>query len=68
MALTQDGSLVEKLIEYKKFKNIAQEIESLIAKANDYLPRDFTHSQIPIQIQNSSQLIELNYGMYLIAF
>tara|TARA_B100001248_G_scaffold260865_1_gene250285 strand:+ start:1038 stop:1778 length:741 start_codon:yes stop_codon:yes gene_type:complete len=39
--------LVEKLIEYKKFKNIAQEIESLIAKANDYLPRNFTHSKNP---------------------
>ena len=39
--------LVEKLIEYKKFKNIAQEIESLIAKANDYLPRDFIHSKNP---------------------
>ena len=34
--------LVEKLIEYKKFKNVAQEIESLIQKTNDYFPRDFT--------------------------
>ena len=29
--------LVEKLVEYKKFKTIAQEIESMIQKANDYL-------------------------------
>jgi segregation and condensation protein A len=34
--------LVEKLIEYKKFKNVAQEIESLIRKTNDYFPREFT--------------------------
>ena len=32
--------LVEKLLEYKKFKNIAQELEILIAKANDYLPKE----------------------------
>jgi segregation and condensation protein A len=37
--------LVEKLIEYKKFKTIAQEIESMIEKANDYLPRDFSQSK-----------------------
>tara|TARA_B100001778_G_scaffold331104_1_gene334792 strand:+ start:218 stop:958 length:741 start_codon:yes stop_codon:yes gene_type:complete len=34
--------LVEKLVEYKKFKNVAQEIESLIRKTNDYFPREFT--------------------------
>lgn len=37
--------LVEKLIEYKKFKTIAQEIESMIQKANDYLPREFSKSK-----------------------
>ena len=38
--------LVEKLIEYKKFKTVAQQIESMIQKANDYLPRDFSQSKI----------------------
>ena len=39
--------LVEKLVEYKKFKTIAQEIESMIQKANDYLPRNSTHFKNP---------------------
>ena len=39
--------LVEKLIEYKKFKTIAQEIESMIHKANDYLPRNSAHFKNP---------------------
>ena len=38
--------LVEKLVEYKRFKTIAQEIEQLIAKANDYYARDFTNKVI----------------------
>lgn len=33
--------LVEKLVEYKRFKTIAQEIEQLISKANDCFARDF---------------------------
>ena len=37
--------LVEKLIEYKKFKTIAQEIELMIQKANEYLPRNFSQSK-----------------------
>lgn len=32
--------LVEKLIEYKKFKNLAHDIEALIQKTNDYYPRN----------------------------
>ena len=38
--------LVEKLIEYKKFKNLATDIQGLIEKTNDYHPRyisDRTH-------------------------
>ena len=35
--------LVEKLVEYKRFKTIAQEIEQLISKANDYYSRDFVN-------------------------
>lgn len=31
--------LVEKLIEYKKFKNLANNIEEMIEKTNDYYPR-----------------------------
>ncbi len=38
--------LVEKLVEYKRFKTIAQEIEQLIAKANDFYARDFTNKSI----------------------
>ena len=48
--LTEEGldprwELVEKLVEYKKFKTIAQEIESLISKAHDYFPRNFVQTQ-----------------------
>ena len=38
--------LVEKLIEYKKFKNIAIEIESYIKKANDYHQREVYQEKI----------------------
>lgn len=39
--------LVEKLVEYKKFKTVAQEIESMILKANDYLPRNSRYFKNP---------------------
>ena len=35
--------LVEKLIEYKKFKNISEEIKELISRAKDYYQRKISH-------------------------
>ena len=53
--------LVQQLIEYKKFKNAALELEDVISETINYLPRDFSENngEIILRPLKSSDKIEI---------